>query len=342
MSREHVNTQKSMYSILQWLFSQKSAYLNDESDYVFGMFGRLIHASLESTEPKGQSLRNVLIRAYTPDFLTKSIVEVLSEREGDFVTVFGHGSAFDGTALRNWSDVDVVAIVKDEVFADGARLKKLRECILRAEEEILKIDPWQHHGIQAMTELDLEFYPESWLPAVVWNEGRVLVGAREIELKLRDCAPDLAGRWWSWQKLFARAVIDGCLDHHCKGGVCLQSEWRNADVAFYQFKYFVSVVLMMPSAWLQFVGQPVYKAESFELMKNYFSEAELELVWACERVRALAPIAWKDDEQFRSGLVPQVMRDALGSNYLERASNLVNIMAERAQIYANKDAATTH
>lgn len=236
-----------------------------------------------------------------------------------FIDVVLHGSAATNEIVSNWSDIDIIAIVRQGVVNETPAFLTARACLRQAEKMLYKFDPWQHHGIQVITEADLRFYPEFFLPLVVLRHGVSLIRRRPRQLTffIRDSSNESRERFKQTVQLLHTANRHGELRHHGKGGVYLKENFKNANQTFYQFKYFTSVILLLPSLFLEVLEGPVLKKESFARLTSYSTERELELVRACEKVRLLAP-----QEKMSGGAVPPTMQNTLGANYFKRAARL--------------------
>lgn len=230
--------------------------------------------------------------------------------------------------VTHWSDLDVLVVVKNDALFDARRFRDLRAKLLAAEDYLYQFDPWQHHGIQYLTETDLRFYSEAWLPAAALRQGASLLRETTLTLSVRESAAEQVAALYRVAGVLAEAAKAGELQHHCKGGVCLQENFTQAEDNFYQLKYFLSAVLLLPSLFLAAVGMPVYKRESFEKIQEYFTEEELELVRACERVRKLFTSL-----RAKKNGIPIEVRAVLGRDYLRRAGQLGKRITRQYEIY---------
>lgn len=239
----------------------------------------------------------------------------------DIVNAVVFSSIATGDIVPYWSDVDIMVVVKDEAIMDVGRFRSLRERVLKLEDQLYQFDPWQHHGIQYITETDMRFYPESFLPMATMEKGKSLLAASSLIFHVRDSKEEQVRYFYGLEKLMTQAVKQGELRHHDKDKSFLKNDFAGAEDNFYQFKYFVSVVLLLPSLYIALVDKPIYKRESFERIQDYFSEEELELVRACEKVRRLFTHV-----QPRGNEIPQEVIPVLGNHYFERAQTLLATM----------------
>ena len=319
--------QDSTNNLLNWLLGRKSRPLDDEPAYVFDGFRRQFKSAYQLF-PRGTARRIVRPTRLTLSRGTNDVVRAVVKHfrifEKYFAEVVVHGSVATGETVPNWSDLDIIAVLKDEVFETTDSLLAARQALHQAEEWLPKFDRWQHHGIQVITEADLRYYPESFLPLVVWRRGVALYGKQPLQFWLRDSKEESERRFNSIVLLCAEAARTGEFKHHGQGGVYLKENGANKQQTFYQFKYFVSVMLLLPSLWLELVEGPIFKKDSFEKIARYFTERELELVRACEQVRSLAPRVRLTGE-----VIPVAMLTKLGPNYFSRAASLTRLMWRR-------------
>ena len=307
--------------MLNWAWQRKSRALDDEPTHVWELFREQIGA-LSEEWPRGGKRRVVQLAKVrgqkgAAGALLVDIQRLLKPGQRYWRDVIIHGSVATGEVVSGWSDVDLLVIARESAWADAESFLRARACLRAVEERMYEFDPWQHHGVQVVAEDDLRFYPESWLPLVVLRHGASLLGAGKLTFSVRDSREEREERFQGIVKLFEQAVVAGELRHHGKDGVFLQDDFRNAAKTFYQFKYFVSVVLLLPSLWLELVEAPVFKKDSFYLIDEHFSEGDLELVRACEAVRRLSPTVKR-----RGSEIPREMQAALGVEYFKRAKRL--------------------
>lgn len=327
------NIQISTNSLLNWLFQKKSLSLNKEPDYVMDLFRvQLLNAyHLYSKGKQRQSIRfkKFIIpkgKKYKP---ISQLAKSFRNKSEYFVDVIIHGSVADNTVVKNWSDVDILAVVKEKVFENVDRFLTLRNFLISIEDELYKFDPFQHHGIQFISEADLKFYPESFLPLVVLRYSQSLIKTGNLDFYIRNSAAEKEKYFYSLAKLFQEAVKKGFLFHHPRNGIFLKNNFANKNNNFYQLKYFISLILLLPSLFIGLVDEPIYKKNSFESIKNYFNNKEdLELINKCEKIRYLFK-----DLKVVDNTIPDEVVGILGNNYFERANILMKKLVKRYGTY---------
>lgn len=312
---------------LNWLLQQKSNVLDHEPKFVFDTLRQVVEAATKlypATEPQ----RYLKISPLTPVLVERQptlgrLRKQFSSHRKLFVDVVLHGSAATNELIVNWSDVDIIAILRSSVLTNTTAFLAARNCLCQAEKVIYQFDPWQHHGIQVITEADMRFYPEYFMPLTVLERGASLLHHRSSRLgfSLRNSVIESRERFKKTVRLLQVAGRSGELHHHGRKGVYLKENFKNSEKTFYQFKYFVSIILLLPSLFLEVIEEPILKKDSFSRITRYCSEKELELVRACEAVRALAP-----RERMSQGAISKAMQVVLGNRYLERSSRLAQCL----------------
>lgn len=275
----------------------------------------------ESNEPITIKLDKFATPPSTKYDPVRELASGLKKMSADLLGAVVYSSVATGDIIAHWSDLDVMVIVKDAALQDEGRFKKFRLAALDLEKFLYQFDPHQHHGIQFITQADLNFYPETFLPISTIALGKSLLGSLELNFFRRDSRPEQIAYFYNLRALLARAAAEGELPHHGKNGVYLQNNFERAADNFYQLKYFVSLVLLLPSLFIGLVDKPIYKRESFTKIKEYFSAEELELVTCCEAVRSLFT-----GIRVKANAVPEEVKSVLGEKYFERARRLINTM----------------
>lgn len=311
--------QISTNQLLTWLLQEKSKALNSEPEYSIGLFGQQISHVL-AFYPQGKPTHQLTLprfripsdRKHEP---IRRLAASLRHLRSDLQTALIFSSVASREAIPHWSDVDILVIIRNDVFSNPSRLTQLRTKLQKLESHLYTFDPWQHHGFQFITESDLQFYPESFLPLAALRDAASLLAPTTLTLAVRESLIERRQYFLNVVQTLIQADQDSVLRHHPKDGIYLQDKYRNQGNTFYQFKYFISVILLLPSLFIGLVEQPIAKKESFTRIKQYFNPSELEFLLACERVRLLfQDICPKANE------IPDAVRPVLGKNYFARAA----------------------
>jgi hypothetical protein len=172
-----------------------------------------------------------------------------------------------------FSDVDIAVFVDDgsryTQQQHDAAILELRRLLHSA----LAFDPLMHHGLMFAPATSLERYDQRFLPVGALARARVLHGPRTLEI-CPIAAPlhELAG--------MLRASATSLRAH------VLRRDFIDDD---YRLKNFLSGALLMPARVLAAHGTCVYKRDSFDLARSFFTAVQWEFVARCEALRAL----WK-------------------------------------------------
>lgn len=265
------------------------------------------------------------------DPLFVSIIQKLKRVEQYLVGAYLHGSFGDDTYVRNYSDVDILFIVKWSGLKDKDAFEEIRTCIADLMIDIYTIDPHQHHGIQVAFEYDLEAYSSSYLPVAALLRAKRLVGAKRVEFFLREDILERRNAFWRSLQRMRKSAINK------EFPPSLTKKPLNADKEgdLYSFKFFTSFVMLLPSTYFLLKGDPCHKAESFRKLPEQFS---CPILKNCTKIRSLYPehVSFIRDEEYISALreddegarsrfqptaIPSAFWDILGDDYFEDALN---------------------
>lgn len=177
-----------------------------------------------------------------------------------------HGSLSTLDYVKGWSDFDTFIILK-ETSLNYQKLMELHRKIYKSRKYLYQIDPLQHHGHFIVTETDLQFYPNSFIPTVVLEKAKPLFGPSEMKLKKR----------------YDKAGVLRNFENMCKS---IEEHSKITNPNIYQIKQFYHYVLLFPCLFLQSIGKPTYKKESFENTKPYFRAHIWEVIEDISKVRA--------------------------------------------------------
>ena len=324
--------QVSANSLLNWLFQKKSISLNKEPYYIMDLFrNQLLNAyCLYPEEKKSKSIhfKKFIIPRDKKYESIRRLAKEFGKKSEYFVNIIVQGSVADSTVIKNWSDIDILAVVKEKVFENIDDFINLRKFLISVEDQLYKFDSFQHHGIQFISEADLKFYPESFLPLEALRYGKSLIKTGSLNFSIRDSSLEKEKYFYSAAKLFQEADKKGFLFHHPRNGIFLKNDFGNKNDNFYQLKYFISLVLLVPTLFIELVDGPVYKRHSFKKIRDYFDKQEdLELVDKCEKIRYL----FRDLKVFGNAIPDEVIR-ILGDNYFKRASVLMKKLVKKYEL----------
>ena len=188
-----------------------------------------------------------------------------NELSDELYSLLLHGSLSTLDYVEGWSDFDTFMILKESSL-NCQKLIELRRRIYKSLRYFYQIDPLQHHGHFIITEIDLQFYPNSFIPTIVLENAKPLFGPPKIKLK-KNC--DKAGVLRNYENM-------------CKA---MEGYSKIIKPSIYQRKRFYHYVLLFPCLFLQSIGKPIYKKQSFENAKSYFESHIWEVVEDISMVR---------------------------------------------------------
>lgn len=122
--------------------------------------------------------------------LVKSLQGILRPVNHLFLGFYLNGSHAVGDPVKGWSDVDCVAIVKNEAMS-AVNLLRLRRVFINLLGLFNSIDPYQHHGVFIITEKDLSAYPLIYFPPEVFAHSFAVLGNCSIVFHERSSTQEL-------------------------------------------------------------------------------------------------------------------------------------------------------
>ena len=120
----------------------------------------------------------------------------------------------------------------------------------------------------------------------------------------------------------------GILKHHKFNDRYLKDNYLDMDT-MYQMKYFLSIVMTLPTYYLHSIGKPIYKKESFNLIKKKFLN-EWEIIEIASNIRS----EWvkKEKHPFKGNKIPLWLKNMLGNQYFKRAYILSKKLTNKKSI----------
>lgn len=167
--------------------------------------------------------------------------------------LYVHGSISTLDYVEGWSDLDTLCVIAGQTAKDPRKLAQLRRRLHESHKFLYAFDPLQHHGHSVVTSVDLRFYPSTFLPPIVLEHSKPLLGDGEIVLIPRD------------DRLERESALRSLCD-----SIKRIADRENADI--YTRKTAYHMVLLLPTLFLQALDKPTYKRESFDKARMYFTE----------------------------------------------------------------------
>ena len=173
-----------------------------------------------------------------------------------------HGSMATLDYVKGWSDVDTFAVVKESIVLEPNRLLELRQVMFDTSVFYFMVDPFQHHGTMMCSEIDLRYYPQSYLPFDTLRRSKAIIkddaGLHIVE---RDEGIETLNAFWKALQVIRKTYSEP--DRYLSN--------------FFNFKLFLAYLMTLPTYYLQAKGTHVYKKFSFDIVYKEFREKWLPI-----------------------------------------------------------------
>ena len=335
ITSSNTESQVNFHQILTWFLSAKSQYLDAEGPWVVSMMAKNLAFSYSKLPIVNRKFTESIIKIpkiKTHDYQSKDVSylqvilelqEYVSSSLKDYVVDFLiHGSLSTLDYSLGWSDLDTLVIVSSDTIKDPVALIDFRKKLAIAQKYLYEIDPLQHHGFIYCTELELDQYLEYCMPLEVLKESKSLLRDSLLSIK-HDRSNALGSRFFEQKtRTLEKAFEEGVLYHHQFEGKYLQENYNDMN-AMYQMKYFLSVVMSLPIFYLDAIGEPSYKKDSFRKLKSLFVD-DWDIIERASNVR----MKWSEQEHhpYIGNDIPEWLPTELGTEYFERAYRLSKTM----------------
>ncbi len=177
-----------------------------------------------------------------------------------------HGSIASKDYIKGYSDFDTLAIIKKSSFTPK-KLKDIRKKLFYSRKFLCNIDPLQHHGHMLITEFDLNYYPETFFPLVLFSYSKSLLENKYLKIRLRKDKVESITALFDFVHYFRKLKIE------------------NKRLDSYNTKYLLHAIALFPSLYLQAKGRPTYKKNSFALIKKEFDKKLLKPIKTMTKLR---------------------------------------------------------
>ena len=315
--------------MLNWLLQGKTAAIKEEPFYVktqlYNHLGSVFEAIEESNENEIQiHLDKFDKKVYqeSPDmFEVLNVQKLLKPLKKDFTHFIIHGSTSDLNTSSGWSDFDSIAVIKD-LPRNKKEICDLIDSCIELDIEMRKIDKLQHHGIHFLHEKEMMSYPQLYLPYQLFSNAKCLLDSTNITIKPVCSRAQEIQRFSSIVNTFKEANDKGFLNHHPLDNAFLEEDFNNTHT-MYQLKYFLSVVMLLPTLWFNLRDVYCKKEDSFNLIKNHFDNKDLEILLKASKIRS----DWKNS-QVDENKIPNWVIETLEEKYLQRGYIFAKTLAE--------------
>lgn len=188
--------------------------------------------------------------------------------------LFLHGSLSTMDYVKGWSDVDTLCILSGETILDSRNMLRLWKFFSSLMRFFYAIDPFQHHGVMIITEIDMDYYPQTYFPLVIFQYSKIIC-PKEVE-SLSFCERP--------SKMEAYNEIERI----CKA-ILRKGEKGAVFPNIYNFKLFLHSILLIPTLYLQTKGIFCYKRHSFQHARKYFGRDDWSVIEISSYIRQKWP-----------------------------------------------------
>ena len=195
----------------------------------------------------------------------KNIIE--SEFKQIFLAVVIHGSVATDEIIP-YSDFDGLLIVRDK-YKNSKLLKKF---IKKSLKQIYQFDPLQHHGWFILFENQLENYPQTYFPHVLFDYSKCIFPSEvcSFEIQFSD-----AQKFDYSSSFFKLANI-----------VKIKSVTGTQHYNTYILKGFLSQFMLLPALYYQaHYRKGIFKKDSFKFARKDFSENDWGIMNEVSEIR---------------------------------------------------------
>jgi len=203
------------------------------------------------------------------DFLAK---KVRGKKYIDYLLI--HGSYATRDFINNWSDLDIIVVLSDNIFRDEKLFNQACSFFRKISLICYRFDLLAHHRFVFITNFDLKYYPQSFLPLVVYQNCFDLSGRfGQLNFEVRD---DYFEKW---------RILRTSLDY-------LKEISQKKKITLWQYKKSLSIVLILPSLLLELKNIYLYKRHSFDSVKKEFPDLDVSLVDDVSKKRVYWKLPW--------------------------------------------------
>lgn len=322
--------QVSNNSLLNWVLQSKDNF-NDLPFYTKDMFCNHLEVAYSNQETTSCNSKINTQKFKVSDYkqypVIKEISSLINENSELFLHFFLHGSFGDMKISKGWSDFDSMAVITKESL-DYNNRNKMLDVSKKIDKLMRNIDPYQHHGIHFIHENEMSSYPNLYMPINLFEDSKCLTGKEHFYYSRIDSKNYEINRIYGILKTLKHAGQTGILNHHPKNNVYLLEDYENIST-MYQLKYFLCVIMLLPTLWINCFDNYCKKSDSFSIIKKYFNEKDLELLNKASMIRETWGTKSNNSENNK---IPIWLMNILGGQYLKRGE----ILATRFESELNR------
>jgi hypothetical protein len=163
--------------------------------------------------------------------------------------IHGSLSTMDYT---EFSDLDTLFIIKSDFLTEPDHIRELEKKFVKSLRFLYEFDLLQHHGHFILTELDLRFYNQSFLPLSSIELSTSILGkATNLDFSVRNSKHECSKRFTESINIIRRCAKD-----------------KNIIRNPYRLKGMLSHFMILPALFLQLEGNYISKKASFAVFKE--------------------------------------------------------------------------
>ncbi len=211
-------------------------------------------------------------RRYGPVHFLQAYVE--AKGRPFFAKAIVHGSVGTLDDEPGFSDLDLALVVRSSVLQDEKALLRLRRTAAVVLAAAYAFDPYMHHGPFYISEIDLTWYPQPFLPTVVFQHGvELLNDSPRLKVAPREASEITAEMIEGMMCGFRRFGSSGFQLHNT-----------------FEIESYLGTTMILPTLFLQrLTGKNLYKRDSFPEARKFFTEDQWEPIRTASLVRKSLP-----------------------------------------------------
>ena len=252
-------------------------------------------------------------------------------RINDFVKIFCvHGSLASDDYIKNWSDLDTFVVIKNDTLKNDIKLRKLRNILRIFFLKLVKISPFQHHGLIIYTENDLNNYLKGFLPMQALEKSFSILGKVDFKIKKKNKKSNLSLKSLEERKKYLREGIkNGKYDHHTFKGRMLNIPLKKNSNQMYQLFCHLGYILNIPILYLDATNRSIHKKKSF---KKFYKEIKDDQIKKFIKKTEIIRNNW-NKHKFEKNKIPIWVIKLLGKDYMEESYKVITKIIKLIKSY---------
>jgi hypothetical protein len=231
------------------------------------------------------------------------------------------GSFSSNDYIENWSDFDSFVVLKNSTFDNFKNLLKLRVKLKKIYREILKICPYQHHGLIIYTEKDLLSYLSGFLPPAALKKNLNLIQSEKIFFNLINFKKNISKQILIGRlKYIKQALKNGKYNHHVFNKTQLTIPFIIGEKTLHQLFCHIGFMLNIPILFLDAINKSQHKKKSFQIFYKRIKNSQINnFIKKHEYIRK----NWKNFYKRKSSKINDKIVKFLGPNYFNDCKSVI-------------------